>query len=95
MLTLRGLVYVRHGRVGTRSEGPDYMLQTDHGDLALRYTERYLWQPDYKLEFYARRMVEVHGEMLGDSAVQVTDIQEILSPAIPSSRQPLEIPVDH
>jgi hypothetical protein len=28
METLKGLVYIKQGRIGTRSEGPDYYLQT-------------------------------------------------------------------
>ena len=28
METFEGLVYVKHGRIGSKSEGPDYYLQT-------------------------------------------------------------------
>src|SRR5947208_2164189 len=50
MDTFKGLVYVKHGRVGTRSEGPDYYLQTTRGDFLLRYRQRNPWEPDYHLE---------------------------------------------
>ena len=28
MGTFKGLVYIKNGRIGTKSEGPDYYLQT-------------------------------------------------------------------
>lgn len=61
MINLRGLLYIRHGRVGTRSEGPDYFLQTVHGDYSLRLNLREPWQLDYELEFYNRKIVDVTG----------------------------------
>ncbi len=57
MDTFKGLLYVKFGRVGSRSEGPDYYLQTKKGDYDLLYQKRNLWEPDYHLEFYCRRMV--------------------------------------
>lgn len=84
MGTFKGLVYVKHGRVGTRSEGPDYYLQTAHRDLRLEYNPRYLWELDYQLEFYGRRMVEVSGELDESTHVlRVEHIAEILSAMIP------------
>jgi len=44
--TFSGLVYVTHGQVESKSEGPDYHLQTIHGDYLLRYEDRKLWEPD-------------------------------------------------
>jgi hypothetical protein len=82
--TFKGLVYVKHGRVGTRSEGPDYFLQTSKQDLVMVYRDRHLWEPDYQLEFYARRMVEVRGQVDGQT-LKVESIQEILSPMLPAS----------
>ena len=83
MATYKGLIYVKHGRVGTRSEGPDYILQTASGEYPLRYGERHLWEPDYRLEFYVRRMVEIEGELETSNTLQVKHIREILSPLIP------------
>ena len=83
MKTFRGLVYVRHGRVGTRSEGPDYMLQTYKGDYLLALGERYPWAPDYQLEFYGRKMVEIEGELIDGQTIKVSRIEQILSPMIP------------
>lgn len=87
MAKFRGLVYVKHGRVGTRSEGPDYYLQTYRGDYLLRYQERMPWRPDYQLEFYGRRMVEVTGSLIDRQTIKVESIAEILSPGIPRPGQ--------
>jgi hypothetical protein len=86
--TFKGLVYVKIGRIGTRSEGPDYYLQTARGEFLLRYQERNLWQPDYHLEFFQRRMVEVSGT-LDDKLITVTAIAEILAPSLP--RDPVQV----
>lgn len=59
---LKGLVYVKHGRVCTRSEGPDYYLQTKDVEYLLVLNERDLWEPDYELEYYCRRICLVTGE---------------------------------
>jgi hypothetical protein len=83
MATFSGLVYVTHGRVGSRSEGPDYHLQTGHGDYLLHYKKRNLWEPDYHLEFFGRRMVEVEGKLVDACIVQVESIHEICVPLIP------------
>lgn len=88
MLNFKGLVYVKHGRVGSRSEGPDYYLQTVDGDYLLQYQSRLLWQPDYQLEFYCRRMVEVTGVLQGPRVIDVRSIAEILAPTLPVSRPP-------
>ncbi|MCA9635006.1 MAG: hypothetical protein KC420_03120 [Myxococcales bacterium] len=87
MAKYRGLVYVKHGRVGSRSEGPDYYLQTYKGDFLLRYGERTPWEPDYRLEFYGRRMVEIEGKLLDRHTIQVETIDAILSPRIPQPEQ--------
>jgi len=83
MATFKGLLYVKHGRVGTRSEGPDYYLQTSDGDFLLQYKKRNLWEPDYHLEFYCRRMVGVTGEIQEKKFIQVKHIEEICEPLIP------------
>lgn len=82
METFRGLVYVKIGRVGSKSEGPDYFLQTAKADLPLRYEERDLWKPDYHLEFYNRRMVQITGSF-DDRTLVVQTIHELSSPNLP------------
>lgn len=87
MPKFRGLCYVKHGRVGSRSEGPDYHLQTFSADYLLRFHERRPWEADYHLEFFGRRMVEVEGKLIDRQTIQVAAIQEILSPMIPRPGQ--------
>jgi hypothetical protein len=94
MVKLSGLVFVKHGRVGTRSEGPDYFLQTANDVLLLRYQPRMPFQPDYHLEFYGRRMVELEGEMLDKETVQVSSIQAINASAIPQVAPSLGAPFE-
>ena len=79
----KGLVYVKHGRVGSRSEGPDYYLQTTRGDYLLHLTNRHPWQPDYQLEFYSRRMVEIEGTLQTPQMIEVKSIREILTAQLP------------
>ena len=79
-----GLVYVKQGRVGTRSEGPDYFLQTARSDLPLRFGERYAWEPDYRLEHFGRRIVEVDGGFEGDTLV-VKNIRASCATRIPEA----------
>jgi hypothetical protein len=83
--TFKGLVYAKHGRVGTRSEGPDYYLQTTRGDFLLRYEQRNLWEPDYHLEYFDHRMVAVSGA-LNDKIITVKALEEILAPLLPPEK---------
>ena len=83
MAKFSGLVYVKHGLVGSRSEGPDYYLQTSRRDYLLRLTERAHWRPDFELEFYGRKMVEVRGKLIDRATIQVDTIVEILSSRLP------------
>ena len=83
MTILSGFLYIKHGRVGTRSEGPDYYLQMADGEVFLQYEERMLWDPDYHLEYFGRRMVEIEGELLEAQKVQVREIKEICETTIP------------
>lgn len=78
MLLFKGLIYVKHGRVGSHSEGPDYYLQTAAGDYLLHYQNRMLWQPDYVLEFYQRKMVEITGLLQAPRLIEVKSISETL-----------------
>ena len=73
----KGLLYVKHGRVGTRMEGPDYYLQTFKGDYLLQYKGRLSCEPDYYLKFYCRKMAEVKGKITENMTIQVEDIHEI------------------
>lgn len=75
MINLRGLVYIRQSRVGTRSEGPDYFLQTAGGDYALQLNPRDPWNLDYELEFYNRKIVEVTGLEIKPGEIKVNTIK--------------------
>jgi hypothetical protein len=90
MESFKGLVYVKHGRIGSKSEGPDYYLQTWDGEYILKYTDRNLWEPDYYLEFFCRKLVEVNGELIEEAiedlniyVIKVTGINEICGSYIP------------
>jgi hypothetical protein len=83
METFSGLVYVKHGSVGTRSEGPDYFLQTCEGDLGLVYQKRNHQDLDYHLEYFCRRIVEVRGEMTPERRVDVKEIRPLCAALIP------------
>lgn len=61
---------MKHGRLGSKSEGADYYLQTKKGDFVLEYKERDLWEPDYHLEFCSRRIVEVSGKIITDTPTE-------------------------
>lgn len=78
MATFKGLVYVKHHAVGSKSEGPAYFLQTKKKDYTLRYDlDRPLYEPDYYLEFYVRSIVEIEGEASEEGLIQVKFIREI------------------
>lgn len=81
-MSFQGLLYVKMGRIGSRSEGPDYFLQTAKAEIPLEYDERQLWMPDYHLEFFNRRMVKITGSF-NDKIFAVKVIEEILSPNLP------------
>ncbi|WP_157098321.1 hypothetical protein [Chlorobaculum limnaeum] len=83
MNSYKGLIFIKHGRVGTRSEGPDYFLQTKNGDYLLQFKDRHPWQPDYELEFFCRMMVEIEGA-LNDNMLKVERILQIPDHHIPS-----------
>ncbi len=83
MTTLSGLVYVKHVLVGTDSEGPAYYLQTAHGDFVLDCEQRVQWEPDYHLEYYCRRMVEVSGNLHDDNRLHVEQIKALNVDQIP------------
>lgn len=76
MKIYRGLLYVKHSRIGTRSEGPDCFLQTAEQEIPLQLNERHPWEPDYQLEFYGWRTVVVKGDWLEDGMLQVEEIHD-------------------
>jgi hypothetical protein len=75
MSTFKGLLYVKHGAVGSKSEGPLYYIQTRIQDFLLEYKGRQKWEPDYHLEFFCRQMVEIEGEKIDDSTIKVSTIK--------------------
>ncbi len=77
-----GLLFVKHGRVGTRSEGPDYFLQTPRGEYGVVYGERRPWQRDEALEALSRNMVAVRGTLEGET-IRVERIEAIETPRLP------------
>ena len=84
METFEGLVYVKYGRLGTRSEGPDYYLQTWDREYLLKHGDRGPWELDYYLEFFCRKFVEVTGELDKETnTVKVTKVKETCVENIP------------
>ena len=79
----RGFLYPRHGRVGTRSEGPDYFLQSYYHDFLLAHKSRNPWEADETLAQYCSKMVEIEGEIV-----------EITIPANAGLEHPI-IPITH
>jgi len=87
---LKGLIFIKHGQVGTRSEGPEYHIQTRKADFLLKYDEnRHPWEPDYRLEYYNHMMVEINGVSQG-SFVKVNSIHKICTELIPDVPSELE-----
>jgi hypothetical protein len=86
METFEGLVYVKHGRIGSKSEGPDYYLQTWDREYLLKYEDRGPWELDYYLEFFCRKFVEVTGELDGETnTIKVKSINDICVGLMPKS----------
>ncbi|HII00707.1 TPA: hypothetical protein HA351_03315 [Methanosarcinaceae archaeon] len=84
METFEGLVYVKHGQIGSKSEGPEYYLQTWDREYLLEYGDRGPWELDYYLEFFCRKFVEVTGELGNEpNTVKVTKVTEICVEHIP------------
>jgi len=83
-----GLVYVKYGRIGSKSEGPDYYLQTWDREFLLNYGDRGPWEIDYYLEFFCRKFVEVTGEPDKETnTMKVTMIKEICVEHIPKKME--------
>lgn len=81
-----GLVFIKHGRIGTKSEGPDYYLQTKKHEYVLNHEREFVFKPDYFLEFFCRKMVEVTGILAGNE-IKVSNIIEISKPLIPDDKE--------
>ena len=84
MSIFKGLLYVKHDKLGTKSEGPVYRLQTIVGEYTLKYERRHPWDPDYHLEFFARSIVEVEGELQDDRQIQVKQIDRMAVSLVPT-----------
>jgi hypothetical protein len=83
-----GLVYVKYERIGSKSEGPDYYLQTWDREFLLKYRDRGPWELDYYLEFFCRKFVEVTGEYDKETnTVKVTTVKEICVEHIPKNME--------
>jgi hypothetical protein len=83
-----GLVYVKYGRIGSKSEGPDYYLQTWDREFLLKYEDRGPWELDYYLEFFCRKFVEVTGEPDNETNImKVTTVKEICVEHIPKKME--------
>jgi len=83
-----GLVYVKYGRIGSKSEGPDYYLQTWDREFLLKYRDRGPWELDYYLEFFCRKFVEVTGKYDQETnIVKVTTVEEICVEHIPKKME--------
>lgn len=83
-----GLVYVKYGRIGSKSEGPDYYLQTWDREFLLNYGDRGPWEIDYYLEFFCRKFVEVTCEPDKETnTMKVTTVKEICVEHIPKKME--------
>jgi hypothetical protein len=84
METFKGLVYIKQGAIGSKSEGPEYYLQAFNKEYLLKYTDRHLWELDYYLEFFCRKFVEINGEYdKGTNTIEIKNIHEICVDNIP------------
>ncbi|MCX6669133.1 MAG: hypothetical protein NTV25_04905 [Methanothrix sp.] len=81
-----GLVFVKHGRIGTRSEGPDYYLQTKNHEYGLIHERELLFKPDYYLEFFCRKMVAAEGTLEGNN-IRISHIEEICKSLLPDEQE--------
>ncbi|HEY3360376.1 MAG TPA: hypothetical protein VGK06_00730 [Methanosarcina sp.] len=88
MEIFEGLIYVKYGRIGSKSEGPDYYLQTWDREFLLKYRDRGPWELDYYLEFFGRKFVEVTGKYdQKTNTVKVTTVKEICVEHIPKNME--------
>jgi len=84
-MVFKGFLYVKRGRIGMRSEGPDYWLQTSNDEYMLRFHDRLPSEPDFELEFYNRHVVGATGELDGLGFINVTRLYLLPNDLIPTS----------
>lgn len=71
-----GFLYIKHGAVGSRSEGPIYYLQTLTIDYILHFKERLPQEKDYYLESFNNKMVNVDGVLENDNFITLNRLWE-------------------
>lgn len=64
-VTLNGFLFSKLGALGTRSEGPQYFLQTFDGREIAIIKHATLWQTDPELQRHIATKVTIEGEMTG------------------------------
>jgi hypothetical protein len=65
-VTLNGFLFSKLGALGTRSEGPQYFLQTFDGREIAVAKHTMMWQPDPALQRYIATKVTIEGDMVGN-----------------------------
>ena len=88
MATYQGYLFSKLGRVGTRSEGPDYFLQQlDGSEVPIVKQTEYLWQGDSTLQSLLAKKVRIEGRLdpQGIHYDLVLDWGSV-APTLPSSR---------
>ncbi len=60
----KGLIFVVYAAIGTRSEGPQYLLQVSGKEFFILRSEakQHPWDWDWNIEYFSRRFVEVTGK---------------------------------
>lgn len=59
----KGLVLVINYQIGSRSEGPRYLLQIDERSYLVIAKDANAWSSDENLERFVRKFVEIRGEI--------------------------------
>ena len=91
--TRKGLVWVEHDAIGSRSEGPTYHLQTCDKDYELP-KEVFPWELDYQMEYYVRKLVEVGPDNKIVKEIQAKYIPECSLRSIePTAKNPGKVEV--
>jgi heat shock protein HslJ len=86
MGTFKGLVYIKYGGIGTKSEGPHYYIQTFNKEHLLKYANKDPYELDYYLEFFCRKFVDVTGEYDKETnTINVKRIDEICVEIVPQN----------
>jgi hypothetical protein len=63
----KGLIFVVYAAIGTKSEGPQYLLQVSDKELFILRSDakQHPWDWDWNIEYFSRRFVEVTGKKKG------------------------------